>query len=97
MGWAESRLTMRPAGPIAAKVVADLRFRRRMEALHAMGPRVMAELVAEIVAAPLDQFTIEERLDRFLAISNDALDASGGDRFPPAPLHEVPGCGRSVP
>ena len=80
---------MHPVGPIAAKVVSDLRFRRRMEALHAMGPRATAELFAEVIAAPLDQFTIEERLDRFLAISDDALDASGGGRFPPAPLHEV--------
>ena len=82
-------VTMRPIGSIAAQVVVDLRFQRRMEMPHAMGPRVMAEFVAEIIAAPLDQFTIEERLDRFLAISEEALDATGGRNLPPAPLHQV--------
>ena len=80
---------MRPVGPIAAKIVSDIRFRRRLEALHAKGPRATAELIAEIIAVPLDRLRLETRLDRFLAISDEALDVAGGDDLPPDPLHVV--------
>ena len=80
---------LRPIGPIAAKIVVDLHFRRRVAALHAKGPRATAELVAEILTQPLDRMTVDERLDRFLAISDAALDAAGGCEMPPVPLHEV--------
>ena len=37
-----------PIGPVAAEIVADLRFRRQVLRLHRLGPRAMAELLAEI-------------------------------------------------
>ena len=36
--------------PIAANVVANLRFRRQVERLHRLGPRAIAELLAELGA-----------------------------------------------
>ena len=38
----------RTIGQAAAEVVADLRFRRQVQRLHKLGPRVIAELLAEI-------------------------------------------------
>lgn len=80
---------MRPDGTTAARIVADPRFARRVARLHAMGVRAVAELLAELLAIPLDRLTIEERLDAFLALSDAALDAASGRDLPPAPLHEV--------
>ena len=76
-------------GHATAQVVADLRFRRRIEALHAMGPRATAELIAEVIAVPLDRLTVDARLNLFLAMSDAALDAIGGRKLPSAPLHQV--------
>ena len=65
-------------------------FRRRIEALLAKGPRATAELIAEILAVPLDHLSLDERLDQFLAITDEALDMAGGHDLPPIPLHEAP-------
>ena len=78
-----------PIGPIAAVVVADLRFRRQVERVHALGPRAVAELLAEIGAERAIQTIIDTKLDRYAKLDPAAIEAAGGDRFPPAPLHEI--------
>ena len=72
-----------------AQIICDLRFRRKVAELHAKGPRITAELVAEILAQPFDRMTTDERLDLFLAITDEALDVAGGRDLPPIPLHLV--------
>ncbi len=61
--------TFRPIGQVAAEIVADMKFRRRVQQVHRLGDRVFGELLAEIGA--------------------EALETTGGDRFPPAPIHGV--------
>lgn len=39
-----------PIGSVAAQIVADLKFGRQIERLHRLGPRAVAELLAEIGA-----------------------------------------------
>lgn len=73
----------------AAEIVADLAFRLRIRRLHARGPRLIAELLAELAAERLLLTDIEERLDRFLAITDAALNRTGGRELPPLPLHAV--------
>ncbi len=80
----------RPTGEVAAGVVADLTFRRKVERLHALGPRVTAELLAEIGAERSIQTIIDRKLDRFTGLAPEALEIAGGDRFWPSPLSEVP-------
>ena len=46
--------SLRPIGQIAAEVVADQRFRRQVLRLHRLGPRVTAELLAELDAEALE-------------------------------------------
>lgn len=72
-----------------AETVADLRFRRQVERVHGLGPRVIAELLAEIGVERSIMPTIHEKLARYASIDPEALQALGADKFPPAPLHEV--------
>ena len=80
---------MKRIGPITATISADVRFRRKVERLHARGPRATLELLAEISAERSIQTIIDQILDRHLAVSDRMLEAVGGDRQPPVPLHEV--------
>ncbi len=81
--------TFRPIGEVAADIVADLKFRRRVERFHALGPRVTAELLAEIGAERSIQTVIDQKLDHYARIEPEALEATGGDRFWQPPLHGV--------
>ncbi len=79
----------RSIGEVAAEVVADLRVRRQVLRLHRLGPRVTAELLAEIGAERGITTIINQKLERYAELDPEALEATGGDRFWPAPLREV--------
>ena len=79
----------RSIGSVAAEVVADLEFRRKVERLYARGPRPIAELLAELGAERSITTIIETKLDRYLEVDDASLDATGGREFPAIPLHEV--------
>ena len=80
---------VKPGAAVAADTVADVRFRRHVERLHTKGPRVVAEFLAELGTERLMTTVIEAKLDRFLTVPDEALDATGGRQFPAAPLHRV--------
>ena len=80
---------MRRLGHITAAIVADVRFCRKIERLHARGPRAVAEVFAEVGAERSIMSIIDQTLDRHLAVPDQTLEAVGGDRLPPTPLHEV--------
>ncbi len=80
---------LRPIGPVAAEIVANLRFRRQVLRLHRLGPRVAAELLAEIGAERGIQTIIDQKLDRYAELDPEALAATGGDGFWSLPLREV--------
>ncbi len=75
--------------PIAAGIVSDLRFRRKVQRLHAKGPRVLAGLLPKIGAEHLMTTVIDQTLDRYLALPDEALDATGARDFPLVPIHGV--------
>ena len=52
VGGTEGGLTMRHDIQATAQIISDLRFRRKVKELHAKGPRITAELVAEVIAVP---------------------------------------------
>ncbi len=79
-----------PETQIAADVVADLQFRRRIERLHRLGPRVIAELLAEIGAERSITTIIDSKLAAYTELEPATIEAAGGDKFWPAPLREVP-------
>ena len=79
----------RPIGSVAAEIVASLRFRRKIEKIHSLGPRVTAELLAEI-GAERNIFTIiDQKLERYAGLDSATVAATGGDDFWPAPLTET--------
>ena len=78
-----------PVGVVAAQIVADLQFRRKIKRLVAKGERIVGELLAELAAERNLGTAIEELLDRYLTIPDEALDVANGRDFPPAPLHEA--------
>jgi len=67
-----------PAPPKNQRLISP-RFRNAAERVHALGPRCVAELLAE-VGADLDLVEQYARLDEFPA---ELLIAIGADRWPP--------------
>ncbi len=80
---------LRPIGEIAAEVVADMMFRRRVQQVHRLGDRVFGEFLAELGAERGIQTIIDQKLDTYIEIEPETLDAAGGDVFSPLPIHEV--------
>jgi len=79
----------KPTGCIAAETVADLRFRRKVERVHDLGPRVTAELLAEIGAERSIRTVIDQKLEVYASLDPGGVSAVGGDRFWPAPVHRI--------
>ena len=80
---------LRPIGQIAAEVVADLRFRRQVIRLRRQGDRVLCEVFAHLGAKHGIQTSIEQTVEHFAELEPETLQATGGDGFSPAPIHEV--------
>ena len=82
--------TFRSIRAIAAEVVADMHWRREIKRLHRLGPRVLAELLAEIAAERGIRVLVERKIDKFASINPETLEAAGGDAFWPVPIRRVP-------
>ncbi len=64
--------------------IAEERFRRDVERLHALGPRALLELLAELGRERLIRTRIECLVARYATIEAATLALVGADRFPPA-------------
>ena len=89
--WTEPPHSKNPSivGSAAAEIVSDLQYRQTVERVHSLGSRVLAELLAELGIERKIMPGIREKLERYASIDPEALEALGGDRFPPLPIHEV--------
>ena len=76
-------------GEVAAKIVSHLPFQRKIEHLHSRGPRVLGEMLAELGAERSIMTVIDQKLERYAQLEPETLEATGGDRFWPAPIHVV--------
>ena len=74
-----------PSGPKAQPLVGP-RFERQVVRVHALGPRVVGELLAEIATATGDPGLIADRVEAYAALDPAVLRAVGGDQFPPPVL-----------
>ena len=82
-------LMLRSIGAKAAEIIANMKFCRQVERLHRLGPRVTAELLAEIGTERSIQTVIDRKLERYIELDAEALTATGGGRFWPVSLREV--------
>ncbi len=80
---------LRSIGASAAEVVGNLRFRRQVQRLHRQGPRVVGEFLAELGAERGITTIIDQKLDTYIEIEPEVLDAAGGKEFWQPPLHGV--------
>ncbi len=68
-----------------------LRLQRGAEHLHRLGPRALAELLAQVAREHRDLPAVLELLDDWRAgLSPELLYAAGGDSFPRQPILAVP-------
>ncbi len=81
--------SLRSIGAIAAEVVADMRFRRRVLRLHRLGPRAVGEFLAALGAERSIRTIIDQKLDTYAELEPEALEVTGGDRFWPVPVRKV--------
>ena len=79
----------RSIGAVAAEVVADLRFRRKVQRFHRLGDRVLGEFLAEIGAERSIMTAIDRKLARYAEIEPEAIEAAGGGGFWPLSLRVV--------
>ncbi len=79
--WPSRCGTFRHIGSLAADLVANLQYRRQVEHLHSLGPRAVAELLAEIGAERNIRTVIDQKLDRYSQIKPESLSAAGGDHY----------------
>lgn len=67
--------------------IGDVKFVRQIERLHRLGPRAIAELLAEIGARHLIRQPIEATVERYVErLDREMLAAASGDRMPARPL-----------
>ncbi len=67
-----------------------LRLQRGARHVHDLGPRALAELVAQVAREGLDLPGVLDLMDRWrTGLSVEMMVATQGDRFPPRPLREV--------
>ena len=62
------------------------RLERQIEHVHALGPRVFAELLGDIARRTGQSSFIADRLQSYAALDPEAVRFAGGDHFPPMPL-----------
>ena len=62
------------------------RLERMVERVHALGPRVLAE----IATATGEPGVIARHLEEFAQLDAEIVRAVGADRFPPMPLQVMP-------
>ncbi len=73
----------------APGVIADMRRQRHVRQLYRLGPRAIDALLVEIGAERGIATIIERKVERYAGLDPEALEAAGGDRFPPLPIHVV--------
>ena len=81
--------SLHPIGRIATEIVSDMRFRREVKRLHRLGPRVLAELLAELAAERNIRVLVERKIDKYTELDPEVLEAAGGAGFWPFPVREA--------
>ena len=76
-------------GAAVDAAVDTLRFRMKVRRFHGQGARPLAEFLEELGNERTARYLIEAKLDRYLSVPDEALDATGARNFPSIPIHEA--------
>ncbi len=89
--WTEPPHNKNPSviSSAVADLVGDMRFRQMVEHIHGLGARAVGEMLAEFAVKHSITAALHLTLERYASIDPRALEALGGDRLPPLPIHEV--------
>ncbi len=71
------------------QLLSGPRFQRQIVHVHALGPRVFAELLGEIATATGQPALIAGRVAAYAALDPALVRFIGGDKFPPSVLGVV--------
>ncbi len=74
---------------VAAETVGDLRFQRRVERVHSLGVRPVAELLAEIGSERGIRTLIDRKLETYAELDSKVIEEVEGAGFWPAPIREI--------
>jgi hypothetical protein len=69
----------------------NAQFNRQIEQICTLGPRVVAEMLAELGRRTLHMTTIEQTVERYAQLDPKAVRAVGADQFPSRPKLRVVG------
>ncbi len=69
----------------------EVRFRRNVERVYGLGPRVLAEMLEELGRTSLRMTAIESMVALYAPIDPAVLSALGACKFPPKPDLRVVG------
>ena len=76
-------------GDNASETIAELRFRRNVARVHALGPRVVGEMLSELGAERSIQHLIDCKVELYADLDPGVVQALGGDGFARPPLTVV--------
>ena len=75
----------RTIGEVASDIASDLRFRRRVEHLHALGPQAVGRFLAEIGAERSIRTLIDQKLDRYAELQPETVAELDATDWPADP------------
>jgi len=78
-----------PGYPSPGELAAGPRWERLIERVHSLGPRPLAELLAEIAAVTGQHVRVVDLVEEYSRLDPEIVRAVGADRFPPMPLEVV--------
>ncbi len=71
------------------QALAEPRLERMIEHVHALGPRPLAEMLAEIARSTGQPDLVVDLVEKYARLDPEIVHALGADRFPPVPLEVV--------
>ncbi len=85
----DPEIQYQPSADECVRRLAGPRFEHLIERVHRLGPRPLAELLAEIATATVEPDLIADRVEAYAGLDPEAVRAVGADHFPPSVLGVV--------
>ncbi len=68
------------------QALASVRHERNVEHVHALGPRPLYEMLAEIAIATGEPGIVADRVEAYAELNPELIRAIGANHFPPPPM-----------